>query len=63
MNCDICSWKKPKETIVALALINIYLYLVLKSCYSLLTICCYMYLFYLSVGAVICKNKKNDFKA
>ena len=62
MNCDICCWKKPKETIVAMVLANIYLYLILKSCYSLITICSYMYLFYLIVGTIICNNKKDKFK-
>lgn len=58
--CDICTWKKPKETIIALILINIYLILIFKSCYSLVTIGSYMYLFYLLIGTAICQKGKEN---
>lgn len=59
MTCDICSWKNTKTTLIWLLIINIFIYLVFKSRFSVVTIASYMYLFYLAVGTAVCAKGKD----
>lgn len=63
MTCDICSWKDTKTTIIWLVVINIFIYLLFLSRYSLVTILAYMYLFYLIAGVAICWKGKEKVRA